>query len=132
MTTLNKDALAAKYVEIRDEIDRIEGEMKAATAPMKEILGKIETYFKALAVEEGVDSWKTKHGTIYLSSLDSTKLVDASAFFDYVIETESWDLIEKRASKTAVRSFVEAHKQLPPGVELSTRISVNIRRPSAT
>lgn len=131
MTTLNKDALAAKYVEIRDQVAEIEAEMKAKTAPLKEILGKIETYFKGLAAEEGVDSWKTKHGTIYLSHIDSVKLADASAFFEYVVANEAWDLLEKRAAKLAVRGFVEAHGTLPPGAELSTRIEVNIRRPSA-
>lgn len=132
MTTLNKDALAAKYIELRDQIAEIEAEMKARTAPLKETLGKIETYFKAIASTEGVNSWNTNHGTIYLTHLDSVKLADPAAFMDYVIETESWDLIEKRASKLAVRGFLEANHQLPPGAELSTRIEVNIRRPSAS
>lgn len=50
---------------------------------------------------------------------------------EYIIENEAWDLLEKRASKTAVRSFLETHKVLPPGAEITTRIEVNIRRPNA-
>lgn len=132
MTVLNKDALAAKYIELRDKVAEIEAEMKAQTAPLKETLGKIELYFKGLAAAEGVESWKTNHGTIYLSKVDSVKLADPSAFWEYVVANAAWDLVEKRAAKLAVRGFLEANNALPPGAELSTRIEVNVRRPSST
>lgn len=130
MTTLNKDALVAKYIELRDTIQQIEAEASAKTTPLKQSMEKIETYFKALVAIEGVDSWKTKHGTAYISRLDSVRAADPSAFFDFVRETEAWDLIEKRASKTAVRNFLDSNSVLPPGIELTTRVEVNFRRPS--
>ena len=128
---LSKDALAAKYVELRDQVEAIEAEAKTKTAPLKELLGKIELYFKGAAQEEGVESWRTQHGTIYLSRLDSVKLADPAAFMEFVIANEAWDLIEKRAAKTGIRGFVESNHVLPPGAEMTTRIEVNIRRPSA-
>lgn len=130
MTTLNKDALAAKYIEVRDQIAAIDAEAKARAAPLKDVLTKIETYFKGIAAEEKVDSWKTQSGTIYLSRTDTVRLADPSAYFDYVVANQAWDLIEKRASKTAVRGFLDANNTLPPGAEISTRVEVNIRRPS--
>ena len=131
MTTLSKDALAAKYVELRDQIAVIEADAKALTAPLKEVMGKIETYFKALAQAEGVESWKTHSGTVYLSRTDSVKLADPASFMEYVIANEAWDLIEKRAAKVAVRGFLDSNGTLPPGAEISTRVEVVIRRPSA-
>lgn len=131
MNTLNKDALAAKYIELRDRVAEIEAAAKAETAPLKETMGKIESYFKALAEAEGVESWKTAHGTVYLSRQDSVRLADPGVFFDFVVANEAWDLIEKRASKTGVRSFVESSGSLPPGADLTTRIEVNVRRPTA-
>jgi hypothetical protein len=131
MTTLNKDALAGKFIELRNEVAVIEAEMGERTAPLKAMMEKIKLYFKAIAAQEGVDSWKTAHGTVYLSQTDSVKLVDPDAYFEYVLENEAWDLIEKRAAKLAVRGFVEAHGSLPPGAELSTRIEVNFRKPAA-
>lgn len=131
MTTLNKDALAAKYVELRDQVADIEAEMKAKTAPIKEVMGKIELYFKALAQEEGVESWKTKSGTVYLSRTDSVRLADPATFMEFVIANEAWDLVEKRAAKLAVRGFLDSNGTLPPGAEISTRIEVNVRRPTA-
>jgi hypothetical protein len=131
MTTLNKDALAGKFIELRDQVAVIEAEMGERMAPLKANMEKIKLYFKAIATQEGVDSWKTAHGTVYLSHTDSVKLVDADAYFEYVVENEAWDLIEKRAAKVAVRGFVEAHGSLPPGAELSTRIEVNFRKPAA-
>lgn len=128
MNALNKAALIAKYVEIRDQIKAIESEQ---IAPLKAMLDKIETYFKAIAAVEGVDSWKTDGGTAYLVTTDSVRLADPAAYMEYIIENDAWDLLEKRASKTAVRSFLETHKVLPPGAEITTRIEVNIRRPNA-
>ncbi len=130
MTTLSKDALAAKYIELRDAVAEIDAAAKAKAAPLKEIMDKIETYFKGLAREEGVDSWKTKSGTVYLSRTDSVRLADPAAFMEFVVAQEAWDLIEKRASKTGVRGFLDANNILPPGAEISTRIEVNFRRPS--
>ncbi len=133
MTTLNKDSLVAKYIELRDKVAEIEAAAKEAAAPFKESMGKIETYFKAIAApdQEGVDSWKTAHGTVYLSRLTSVKLADPGAYWEYVVANEAWDLVEKRAAKTAVVGFLESNGSLPPGAELSTRIEVNFRRPSA-
>lgn len=132
MTTLNKDALTAKYIQLRDQVAEIEARTKAETAPLKEVMGKIELYFKGLAAEEGVESWKTVHGTVYLSRTDTVRLADPSSFMDYVIAHEAWDLIEKRASKTGVRSFIDTNHILPPGAEMSTKVEVNVRRPTST
>jgi hypothetical protein len=131
-TALSKDGLAAAYVAARDRVAVRDAETKEANHADKELMGKIETYFKGVAAVEGVDSWKTAHGTIYLSRIDSVKLADPDSYFEYVVDNEAWDLIEKRASKSGVRGFLEAHGSMPPGAELSTRIEVNIRRPSAT
>lgn len=131
MTTLSKDALTAKYIELRDQVAQIEAEASAKIAPIKAIMEKIDTYFKGCAQAEGVDSWRTSHGTVYLSRTDSVRLADPDTYFSYVVEHDAWDLIEKRASKTAVRGFLDAHGVLPPGAELTTRVTVNVRRPSS-
>ena len=131
MTALNKDDLAASYVQARDRIAARDAANKEANLSDKMLMDKIELYFKGLSPVEGVDSWKTKHGTIYFTTKFSAKLVDPEAYFDYTITNSAWDLVEKRANVSAVRAFVESTGQLPPGVELSSRIEVNIRRPSS-
>jgi len=130
MTVLNKDELAAAYIAARDRIAARDAANKEANLDDKVLMDKIETYFKGISPIEGTDQWKTKHGTIYFTTKYSAKLVDPEAYLDYAISTESLDLLEKRASVTAVRAFVETHGQLPPGVELSSRTEVNVRRPA--
>ncbi len=130
MTGLNKSALIDKYLSLRDEVAQIEARAKEAAAPIKETMDKIERYFKALAAEEGVDSWKTESGTAYLQKNDSVKLADPAAFMEFVVANEAWDLIEKRAAKVAVRGFLESNGVLPPGAEISTRVEVVVRQPS--
>ena len=131
MTTLDKDALVALYIRERDAIAEIKARMDEEAAPHKATMEKVELYFKGCASVEKVDSWKTQHGTVYLSRIESVRLADPSAFFEFVIGTESWDLLEKRASKSGVTGYLEAHNTLPPGAEISTRVDVNFRRPSA-
>jgi hypothetical protein len=40
-------------------------------------------------------------------------------------------MLERRISKTAVRSYIEAHKEVPAGVNYGTKLSVNVRKPAA-
>ena len=55
-------------------------------------------------------------------------MADSAAFFDYVQQYDRFDLMEKRASKTAVREFVEQNNgDTPPGVNFGSVAVMNVR-----
>ena len=49
----------------------------------------------------------------------------------FIREEEAYDMLEKRVSKTAVRGYIDANKEVPPGIRYGTKLDVNIRKPAA-
>jgi len=59
-------------------------------------------------------------------------VADWDSTLNFIRENEAYDMLEKRISKIAVRSYIEQNKAVPPGVNYGTRLEVNIRKPSIT
>lgn len=123
-----KDALIGLYIAADDEISRIEREL---IAPLKKRMADIKQVLSLKLGEDGENSSACPHGTAYFEEGDSASLADASAFFEFVLTNEAWDLMEKRVAKLAIRSYIEEHKTPPPGVNYGTFRNLKIRRPSA-
>lgn len=121
------DTAAAKYLELRREIERIEKDAKAKVAPLKAIMVDIESWFAAKAQEDGLKTVNTTNGTAYWSTHYSAKAANPTLFKDYVIAHRCFDLLETRASKTAVKSFIEANGAPPPGVDFAAISVFNLR-----
>lgn len=126
------DQAIKAYVKIRDEVAAIEKAHKEHVAGLKHNLDKLESFMLQQAIAQNVSSFKTEHGTAYLKKNDSATVADWDALFGFILEHEAYDFLERRVSKLAVRSHLEAHKDLPPGVNFSTSVSINVNRPSKT
>lgn len=124
---LNYETASAKYLEFRTEVEKIEKEAKAKVAALKAVMADIESWFAAKAQEEGLRTIPTKCGTAYWSTHYSAKVANPSAFKDYVIANQAFDLIETRAAKIAVKSFVDANGTPPPGVDFTAVNVFNLR-----
>jgi len=85
---------------------------------------------KDKADEEGVTSFKTTNGTAFLTVVDYANVADWDATLDFIRDNNAYDLLEKRVSKTAVRSYIENDKFVPPGINYGTKVEVNIRKPA--
>ena len=125
---MNCEQAAAKYLELRDAVDRIEKEAKAKTAELKKIMVDIENWFALTAEEQGLKTVPTGVGTVYWSVHNSASVAEPTVFKDFVVQNNAWDLIETRASKTAVKSYIEGHGTPPPGVNFSSVRVFNLRR----
>lgn len=126
------DDVIATYMKLRSQKEAIEAQMKEQTAAIKAKMEKLESWIKEQADVQGVTSFKTKHGTAFLTTTDYANVADWDAMLAFVRENEAYDLFEKRVSKTAVRGYIEQTKAVPPGVNYGTRLDVNIRKPTAS
>lgn len=126
------DDVIATYMKLRGQKEAIEAQMKEQTAAIKAKMEKLESWIKEQADVQGVTSFKTKHGTAFLTTTDYANVADWDAMLAFVRENEAYDLFEKRVSKTAVRGYIEQTKAVPPGVNYGTRLDVNIRKPTAS
>jgi hypothetical protein len=118
------------YVAGRDKLKKMEEAYKVSIAKDKETMNMIEGYLLKFLEQTGGDNMKTPYGTFFKTTKHTASLEDPKAFLNFVIAGAHWDLIDKKANVTAVMAFLEENKELPPGVKLSSKLDVNVRRPS--
>jgi hypothetical protein len=126
---LNKAEVVATYIKLRDRRAQRKNEYEAADAADKEKQEKIEAYLLKEFNESGVDSIKTEFGTAYKTSKLSVTTADKEAFFhNWVVPNGAWEFLDIKPNKTAVQQYKAAHDDIPPGLNWSETMSVNVRR----
>ena len=130
--SVNVNEVIAAYMKLRGQKEGIEAEAKAKVLAIKVKLEKFEAWLKEQADQQGVTSFKTPHGTAFLTTTEYANVADWDSTLNFIRENEAYDMLEKRISKIAVRSYIEQNKAVPPGVNYGTRLEVNIRKPSIT
>jgi hypothetical protein len=128
--TVNVDDVVATYMKLRSQKESIEAEVKDRVSTIKAKMEKLEAWIKEQADVQGVTSFKTKHGTAFLTTTDYANVADWDAVLDFIRTQEAFDMLEKRISKIAVRGYIEANKAVPPGVNYGTKLEINIRKPA--
>jgi len=128
---LTVDTVIDTYLKLRRKKEAIESETKEKVKGIKDNMAKLEGWIKEQADNQGVKSFKTDHGTAFLTTTDFAQVADWDAVLGYIKENDAFDMLEKRVSKTAVRGYIEKNKSVPSGVNYGTRIDVNVRKPVA-
>jgi hypothetical protein len=129
--TVTVDSVIKKYMKLRDEKAAIEAEIKERVDKIKADMAKLEAFLKAKMDADGLTSFKSEHGTAFLTTTDFANVEDWDAVLRFIREEEAYDMLEKRVSKTAVRGYIDANKEVPPGIRYGTKLDVNIRKPAA-
>jgi hypothetical protein len=125
------EQVVAAYMKLRDKKKAIEAEADSKVQEIVQKMEKFETWIREKATEQGVTSFKTNAGTAFLTTVDFANVADWDAVLSFIKTNEAYDMLERRISKTAVRSYIEAHKEVPAGVNYGTKLSVNVRKPAA-
>lgn len=129
--SMTVDVMIEKYLRLRDKKKSIEDEHKQQLAPYNEAMTVLEGWLLEVMNQAKLKSLPTDQGTAYQSTRTSAKVTDWAAVLTYIRQNEAWDLLEARVSKLAAEAIIE-QTQLPiPGVETSSEICVNVRRPTA-
>lgn len=129
--TVNVDDVVSAYMKLRDKKESMEAAVKEQTKAIKEKMNQLEAWLKEKADADGVTSFKTKHGTAFLTTTDYATVADWDAVLNFIRENEAFDMLEKRVSKIAVRGYIESNKAVPAGVNYGTKLEINIRKPTA-
>ncbi len=128
--SLNVDQVVAAYMKLRQQKEVLEASIKEEVGVIKDKMAKMEAWIKEQADAQGVTSFKTKHGTAFLSTTDYANVADWDATLTFIQEAGAFDMLEKRVSKIAVRGYIEEHKAVPPGINYGTKLEVQIRKPT--
>jgi hypothetical protein len=125
------DKLINQYVLLRDRKRAIEAQHTAQLAPYRKVMSELEGLMLDYMQRAGVDSVSTSGGTAYQSTKRSATIKDGAAFRKFVVETGAYNLVDWRANANAVFDYLGAHEGTPPpGVNPSSRVTVNFRRPN--
>jgi hypothetical protein len=123
--------LVNEYVQLRNAKKEAEEKAKSFIRDsylnrMEAIEGEILNFFNTT----NQDNAKTEYGTASRVPDVSATIADATEFRRYVIGSESWELIDWRANKTAVREIVDETGAPPPGVNFTRSYKIQIRKAS--
>jgi len=129
--TVTVDAVIKKYMKLRSQKEAVEAEIKERVDQIKADMAKLEAFLQAKMDADGLTSFKSEHGTAFLTTTDFANVEDWDAVLRFIREEDAFDMLEKRVSKTAVRGYIDANKEVPPGVKYGTKLGVNIRKPAA-
>jgi hypothetical protein len=124
------DQYVRLYIALRDKIKLMDDAYKAEKKEFTDQMDQIEGVLQAALEKTGSEGIRTKHGTVFLTTKYTASLADPEAFMNYVIENDMFELIDRRANSTAVKDYATEHDALPPGVNLNSYTSVNVRRPT--
>lgn len=128
---LSDAQLIGRYRKLREERDEAKKEFVLANKPTMDRMESIESALKSRLIERGAKSVATDFGTAYKTVVSQVQVKDWTAFLEEVIEREAWELLERRASKAEVMAKVEAGEELPPGLAVSQRVNLNVKKPVA-
>lgn len=119
--------LVSKYVRLREAkkelAERQAKETARLTAPMRKLEAALLDHLNQMHAE----SVRTENGTVYKTTRTSAKVVDWDSCLGFIMENQLTHMLERRVSKTAVEEYVAATGELPPGVSISSDLSINIR-----
>lgn len=131
MAELTVDQVVAGYLTLRGQKEQIKHEAEEKVRAIEANMDKMEAWLLEQANAQGVTSFKTKHGTAFLTTVDFANVADWDSVLRYIKENEAFDLLERRVSKTAVRGYIDNHGAVPSGVNYGTKLEVNVRKPTA-
>ena len=125
----NLNERIAQFVKLRDYIKKEDDEHKKKLEPFREALEKLNNALLDSLNQIGVDSLNSASGTVYRSSKTNASLSDPDAFMKFVVDNDAFELLDRKANKTAVAEFIKQHGVQPPGVKFTTFQVAGVRRP---
>lgn len=127
---VNVTELVGKYIKLRDLKAKLDAEHKERVGPITAAMEKAEGALLAMFDQLGMDSAGCDAGTAYRTTKSSATVADMDAFLEFVRDNEAWHFLERRVAKTQVDEYVAQNQDLPPGINYSTVVSINVRRAS--
>lgn len=117
-----------RYVQLRDQKDKIAADAKAQTETIGKQLQVIEGWLHGMLQKLGAESFKTEHGTAFIKQTDYAGVQDFNLVVEYVKQNDAWNLLKKDVNKTAVKEYINEHGVPPPGVNYGMKQEVQVRR----
>ena len=125
------DKLVKVYLSIRAARSALKHDFEKQDAELKSKLNTVAVALKKMAMDQGVEGFKTEVGTMYLGENFQCSCGDWGAFFAWAKEQDCLeDFMEKRLSSTAIKEYQKEHEgELPPGITVFREKEARVRAP---
>jgi hypothetical protein len=131
-TPFNLELAVAAFRNARDILKTLDDEASAKKKPIQARKDLIEGLILNHLKETKQRSARTDAGTATPTTKYTATLSDKTAFMAFVTENKLFDLLDRKANSPAVRAYLEEHKALPPGCNLNSHTSLNVRAPTSS
>lgn len=112
--------MTAKMSELQKQLDDIESDRETVRSTIADLMK-----------EQGVESLRTKHGTVSRTLKERYWATDWTVFNQYVLEHGAIDLLEKRVHQTNMREWIETHRDdFPPALNIERSYTISVRKPT--
>lgn len=128
VTAVTADRITEAYVKLRDQRSLNKRAFDAEDALLKEKMNKLEAWLLTKLREVGADSFKTEHGTAYISTRDRASCADWGVLWGWLAENGRLDMLEKRVSTKPVSEYLDQYGELPPGISIEREQTIVVRR----
>ena len=87
---LTVDEVINTYLKLRKKKEAIEAETKDKVKGIKDNMAKLEGWIKEQADTQGVKSFKTDHGTAFLTTTDFAQVADWDSVLEYIMNNDAF------------------------------------------
>lgn len=127
--TLNTEEAVKTYLLLREARERAKDRADDRDKVLREHQHRIENALGAFMQRNSTAGMSTRYGTIFTSQQSTARVADKQAFLSFLLDKNLWHLATIGANKKEVAEHLDKHEgQLPPGVDWSSRVVVQIRR----
>lgn len=129
MTDLSVDTVMTRRFQLADEIDEVSRRHKLELKPLVDELELCEQFVKAEMNTGNMQQLKIRDvGMAYFTTKSKCVVEDFEAVLAEIKEKGLWHMLTKAVSKEAVKDYIEAYKESPPGVRFEQFKDLSWRR----
>jgi len=120
--------MVAAYIQLRDQKKQIQDRHKEELETTIAKMAIVEAGLLDMLNTTGVESARTDAGTAYKNTRVKARVENREAFFGFVKDNDLYHMLSSAVSDPAIREFIEANGEAPPGVGINTVVTINVRR----
>jgi hypothetical protein len=122
------DQVLAAYLELRKQRDELKKSQAEEMAPIQEKMRSCQVWVQKQLQTQGLTNFKGESGIAFLQTDTTVSVKDWDAMFAWIQAQNLWQFLEHRVSKSVVTDYIEATKEVPPGLGISSEVTAHIRK----
>lgn len=126
---LDTDKLVRVYIKMRDKKNEIKRQRDEEIADIEAQMDTIKEALLQYCEDNNVESSRTESGTFYRSTRSKYWTSDWDQFYQFVLEHEVPELLERRIAQNNLKTFLEENPDLSPkGLQADTEYTISVRK----